>query len=137
MFTASVTFVSNSLFALDASSCIFACVNITALAQSQTRGFCTCAVGTSTCCESASSRSKASLILKESGEIAALVSASIVFCILKGHWGGGGAGNGRLVVPSGPDFALYSMSTFLLQICQDRSTSLPEVAHQGNRVSAR
>lgn len=55
---------------------------------------------------------------------------------VKGHWGGGGAGKGRPVVPSGPDFTLYNMSSLLLQIHQVCSASTPEVAHQGKRVSA-
>lgn len=46
---------------------------------------------------------------------------------VKGHRGGGGAGKGRSVVPSGPDFTLYNMSTPLLQIHQDCSASTPEV----------
>lgn len=51
---------------------------------------------------------------------------------MRGHWGGEDAGNGSPVVPSGPDYTLYSMSTPLFQIHRDCSASMPEVAHQGN-----
>lgn len=62
---------------------------------------------------------RACLVLSDPGEIGALASASIVLCILKGHWGVGGVEMRLPLVPSGPDFTPWSTSASPLQIWPD------------------